>query len=54
MLMKFSGMRVEFLRRVREERKFDSPQALKHQILNDVGRAQIYFRRLRSLSLTAP
>jgi riboflavin kinase/FMN adenylyltransferase len=38
-------IRVEFLRRVREERKFDSPEALKAQILKDVGRAQAFFRR---------
>jgi riboflavin kinase / FMN adenylyltransferase len=37
---------VEFLRRVRDERKFESPEALKAQILRDVGRAQAYFRRL--------
>jgi riboflavin kinase/FMN adenylyltransferase len=36
---------VEFLRRVRDERKFDSAEALKAQILRDVGRAQTYFRR---------
>lgn len=36
---------VEFLWRVREERKFDSPEALKAQIMHDVGRAQAYFRR---------
>ena len=39
-------IRVEFLRRVREERKFDSPEDLKAQILRDVGRAQKLFRRL--------
>ncbi|MBZ5603250.1 MAG: bifunctional riboflavin kinase/FAD synthetase [Acidobacteriia bacterium] len=38
-------IRVEFLRRVRDERKFESPEALKAQILRDVGRAQTYFRR---------
>ena len=38
-------IRLEFLRRVREERKFDSPEALKAQILRDVSRAQSYFRR---------
>jgi riboflavin kinase / FMN adenylyltransferase len=38
---------VEFLRWVREERKFDSAEALKVQILLDVARAQSYFRRLR-------
>ena len=37
---------LEFLRRVREERRFESPEALKTQILKDVGRAQAYFRRL--------
>ena len=42
-----AAIRVEFLRRVREERKFESPEALKVQIFKDVGRAQIYFRRVR-------
>jgi riboflavin kinase/FMN adenylyltransferase len=37
---------VEFLHRVRDERKFDDAAALKSQILRDVGRAQVYFRRL--------
>jgi riboflavin kinase/FMN adenylyltransferase len=36
---------VEFLRRVRDERKFETPEALKAQILKDVGRAQAFFRR---------
>ena len=40
-------IRLEFLRRVRDERKFDSPEALKAQILRDVGRAKVYFRRVR-------
>jgi riboflavin kinase/FMN adenylyltransferase len=39
-------IRVDFLRRVREEIKFESPDALKQQIFRDVGRAQTYFRRL--------
>jgi riboflavin kinase / FMN adenylyltransferase len=39
-------IRVEYLRRVREERKFETPEALKAQILRDVGRAKTYFRRL--------
>lgn len=43
---------VEFLRWVREERKFESPETLKIQILRDVGRAQVYFRRLGEI--TAP
>jgi riboflavin kinase/FMN adenylyltransferase len=39
-------IRVEFLRWVRSERKFEDAAALKTQILRDVGRAQSYFRRL--------
>jgi riboflavin kinase/FMN adenylyltransferase len=38
-------IRIEFLRRVREERKFENPEALKSQILRDVGRAHAFFRR---------
>jgi len=41
-------IRVEFLRRVREERKFDDAAALKAQILRDVRTAQTYFRRLEA------
>ena len=40
---------IEFLARLREERKFDSPEALKQRILFDVGAAQRYFRRSRTL-----
>lgn len=40
-------IRVEFLRRIRDERKFENPDALKAQILRDVGTARRYFRRLR-------
>ncbi len=40
-------IRLEFLRRVRDERKFESPEALKAQILRDVGRAKAYFRRVK-------
>jgi FAD synthase len=36
---------VEFLRRVREERKFESVEALKSQILRDVRRAQAFHAR---------
>ena len=39
-------IQVQLLRRVREERKFDSAEALKAQIMKDVARAQAYFRRL--------
>ena len=42
-----SRIRVEFLWRVRPERKFDSPAALKEQILRDVRVARNYFRRVR-------
>ena len=37
---------VEFLWRVRAEKKFENAEALKQQILRDVGRAQTFFRRL--------
>jgi riboflavin kinase / FMN adenylyltransferase len=40
-------IRLEFLRRLREERKFDSPEELKAQILRDVSRAHAFFRRSR-------
>ena len=40
-------IRLAFLRRVRDERKFENPEALKAQILRDVARAKAYFRRVR-------
>lgn len=40
---------LEFLHRVRDERKFESPEALKAQILRDVHRANTFFRLCRSL-----
>jgi riboflavin kinase/FMN adenylyltransferase len=40
-------IRVEFLWRVRGERKFPDAQTLKLQILRDAARAQAYFRRLK-------
>ncbi len=43
------AIRVEFLRRLREERRFDDAAALKRQILRDVGRAQAYFRRVAKI-----
>jgi riboflavin kinase / FMN adenylyltransferase len=43
-----SRIRVEFLRRVRAERKFDSPEALRAQILKDVAVANRYFRRVKA------
>jgi riboflavin kinase/FMN adenylyltransferase len=42
-------IRVEFLRRVRDERKFDTPEALKSQIMKDVARANAFFRRLSAV-----
>lgn len=39
---------VDFLWRVRDERRFDAPEALKAQILKDVRTAQSYFRRVRA------
>ena len=41
-------IRVEFLWRVRDERRFPSPEALRAQILKDVRVAQSYFRRLKA------
>lgn len=41
-------IRVEFLWRVRDERRFDSPEALKARILKDARSAQAYFRRRRA------
>ena len=38
-------IRVEFLRRVREERKFPDPDALKAQIFRDISGARAFFRR---------
>jgi riboflavin kinase / FMN adenylyltransferase len=43
---------VAFLRRLRDERKFETPAALKEQILRDVSRARGYFRRLDRFTAT--
>ncbi len=40
------SIRVEFLKRLRAERRFEDAAALKRQILRDVARAQAYFRRV--------
>jgi riboflavin kinase/FMN adenylyltransferase len=39
------GIRVEFLRRIRDERAFPSAPVLRAQILRDIGRAEAFFRR---------
>ena len=41
-------IRVEFLRRIRDERRFDNPDALRAQIMKDVRFAQAWFRRERA------
>lgn len=41
-------IRVCFLRRVREERRFEGPEPLRSQILKDVAAAQRYFRRRKA------
>ncbi|MBC7924749.1 MAG: bifunctional riboflavin kinase/FAD synthetase [Bryobacteraceae bacterium] len=43
-------IRVAFLRRVRGEQKFESPEALRSQILLDVTRAKTWFRRVERFS----
>ncbi len=46
-------IRVDFLWRIRDERKFPTPEALKAQILKDVRTAQSYFRRAKAWIGTA-
>jgi riboflavin kinase / FMN adenylyltransferase len=41
-----SNARIDFLRRLRDEVKFESPEALRNQIAIDVKRAQKFFRLL--------
>ncbi len=43
-------LELRFLQRIREERKFPSPEALKAQILRDVARAQRYLHLRRLLA----
>ncbi len=45
-----SRIRVDFCRRIRDERRFPTPEALRAQILLDVSRAQAWFRRLDAWS----
>jgi riboflavin kinase/FMN adenylyltransferase len=48
------NIRLSFLARLREERKFETPDALKAQILRDVHAAQSYFRRSKSGTRPCP
>ncbi len=48
-LTESTPIEVCFLMRLRGERRFPSPDALRAQILQDVARAQRYFRRARGL-----
>ena len=53
-MMEATPIEVSFLTRLREERRFPSPEALTVQIRRDVARAQSYFRRvLRAESVRA-
>jgi len=40
--------RIQLLRRIRDEKKFDSPEKLRQQIGSDVRAAERFFRRLRA------
>jgi riboflavin kinase/FMN adenylyltransferase len=50
-------IRADFLHRLRDERKFETPEALKVQIMRDVRRALAWYRRarrwVRSLTVAA-
>lgn len=39
-------IRLQFLRKLRDEVKFESPEKLREQILRDVARAQVFHRRV--------
>jgi len=44
--------RIDFLRRLRDEVRFESPEALRAQIMKDVKRAEKFFRLVKGLSNT--
>jgi riboflavin kinase/FMN adenylyltransferase len=48
-----SSARLDFLRRLRDEVKFESPEALRHQITTDVKRAKKFFELLKGRGLRA-
>jgi riboflavin kinase/FMN adenylyltransferase len=41
-------LEIEFLRRLRDERRFSSPELLRRQIIQDVAKAEEFFRRLEA------
>lgn len=41
-----SAIRLDILAKLRDEQRFESPEALKQQIMRDVGRAQSFHRRV--------
>ena len=45
---------MSFLWRLRNERKFENAEALKTQILRDVGRTRAYFRRRERFRIVQP
>jgi riboflavin kinase / FMN adenylyltransferase len=47
-------MEIQFLHRLRDERKFPDAAALKNQIIKDAGRALGFFRRLSRFERTPP
>ena len=49
-LMPETNLRLHFLARIREERKWPTPEALRTQIMKDVSIAQHYFRHLLRMS----
>jgi riboflavin kinase / FMN adenylyltransferase len=40
---------VRFWKRLRDERKFPSPEALRDQVLRDISEAQAYFASLAQM-----
>jgi riboflavin kinase/FMN adenylyltransferase len=48
-LSEATPLRLTFLRRLREEQRFPSTEALRDQIATDVGRARRYFRLCRAI-----
>ena len=44
-----SRIELAFLHRLRDEKRFETPEKLRRQILKDVGQAKRYFRLLAAL-----